>query len=104
MSDRPTRDEIGQALRRDIEWRGRDDGNRSNANAAARDRALLIRELQWCWARLGFDVIGEPLPEVDGPAPEPMPVLFDCGCSHLKVGAGMCDVYDERGQLRNTGT
>lgn len=29
-----------------------------------------------------------------------LPVLFDCGCSHLKVSLGRCDVYNERGELR----
>src|SRR5262249_921123 len=26
--------------------------------------------------------------------------IFDCGCSRLKVKAGLCDVYSENGELR----
>lgn len=29
-----------------------------------------------------------------------MPAIFDCGCSHLKVRAGMCDIYDGSGRER----
>jgi hypothetical protein len=34
---------------------------------------------------------------VPGPA---LPALFDCGCSRLKVTAGMCDVYFANGEVR----
>lgn len=33
-----------------------------------------------------------------------LPNVFDCGCSHLKVRLGKCDVYDENGNLRTEGT
>lgn len=29
-----------------------------------------------------------------------MRTMFDCGCSALKVAAGRCDIYDDKGQLR----
>jgi transcription elongation factor Elf1 len=28
------------------------------------------------------------------------PAIYDCGCSHLKVRLGRCDLYDERGRPR----
>lgn len=29
-----------------------------------------------------------------------MPAIFDCGCSRLKVAAGMCDIYGPDGRPR----
>lgn len=42
----------------------------------------------------------------DFPASDPVeisqPVMFDCGCSRLKVRAGRCDVYNPDGSERET--
>jgi hypothetical protein len=57
-----------------------------------------------------FPAIGDvdedaPTRMFERPAEEPkaeasMPVFFDCGCSRIKVRAGLCDIYDKDGTER----
>lgn len=34
----------------------------------------------------------------------PLPNMFPCGCSRLKVSIGRCDTYDRNGEVRTAGT
>lgn len=43
-------------------------------------------------------------PSDDEMFPDDAPTLFDCGCSRVKVAAGLCSIYGPDGRAREKST